>query len=40
MSTSAQVNVLLPGVAEYSKQSNNLLFKVALISFNSEALLA
>ena len=34
-----QVNVLLPRVAEYPKQNNSLLFKVVLISFNSEALL-
>ena len=40
MTASAQVNVLLPRVAEYSKRSNGLLFKVALLSFSSEALLA
>ena len=40
MAPSAQVNVLLPRVAEYSKQSNSFLFKVVLISFNSEALSA
>ena len=40
MTASTQLNVLLPRVAEYSKQSNSLLFEVVLISFNSEALLA
>ena len=40
MTASTQVNVLLLRVAEYSKQNNIFPFKVALTSFNSEALLA
>ena len=40
MAASRQVNVLLPRVSEYSKQSDSLLSKVVLKSFNSEALLA